>query len=141
VHDGANAFIPGAAVAVAVAGQVLTVAADAQGVATFTLPPICPESVTLTWVSNGQTRQKEIFLECVDGPIVDVAVARLANLGYPALTDLHLANLMFQLDFQLTPREGLNGDGSLPQIVLDELVKIWDQRNCDAALPPPPAGG
>jgi outer membrane protein OmpA-like peptidoglycan-associated protein len=140
VHDGANAFIPGAAVTVSIAGQILTVTADAQGIASFTLPPICPESVTLTWVSNGQTRQKEVFLECVAGQIADVAVARLENLGYPARGDLHLANLMFQLDFQLSPREGLNGDGTLPQIVLDELVKIWDQRNCDAALPPPPAG-
>ena len=64
-----------------------------------------------------------------------MARARLANLGYPVAADIELAVAHFQIDYRLEPLESLKPDGSLPDRVLDELRRIWDDRICDAALP------
>jgi outer membrane protein OmpA-like peptidoglycan-associated protein len=137
VHDASHTFLPGAQVTLTFLDETSVAVADAQGIATFKLPPVCPESVLLSWTDGTRNFQKKIFVECVDGPIAGLARARLENLGYPALADIHLANTLLQLDYGLLPAEGIGGSGALPQKVLDELVRIWDERTCDARLPPP----
>jgi outer membrane protein OmpA-like peptidoglycan-associated protein len=137
VHDSSHAFLPGAQVTLTFLDTTTTLVANAQGIATFTLPPVCPESVLLSWSDGTNKFVKKIFVECVDGPIESLARARLENLGYPALSDINLACTRFQLDYDLLPAESVGKNGRLPQQLLDELVKIWDKRACDARLPPP----
>lgn len=135
VHDAARVPVANAQCKLTLDDAVLTKQADGTGLAIFTLPPVCPESVLLQWTDGTAQFQQEIFLDCNEGDIETLAPCRLENLGYPAFSDLELAVVRFQLDYGLLPAEQLGPNQEMPQKVLDELKSIWDDRTCDARLP------
>jgi len=135
VHDAERKPLAGADVTMNIEGETLTETAGSDGIATFKLPLVCPDHVDVSWVApNGDLFEQSIFLDCSDGELEFVAGARLKNLGYPSDSDIELAVAAFQIDYGLE-LERVGGDGSLPQSVLDQLRRIWDDRLCDATRP------
>jgi hypothetical protein len=135
VHDAARIPLAGAQVRVTLPEAVLSKTADGDGLAIFDLPPICPASVLVEWTDGTTQFRQEVFLECNEGDPDALAPCRLENLGYPAFSDLELAVIKFQLDYQLTPLEAPGPNQEMPAQVLAQLKAIWEDKACDARFP------
>jgi outer membrane protein OmpA-like peptidoglycan-associated protein len=137
VHDAERNFVAGAACTLSLLEETLTATADAQGIATFTLPAASPETAALEWRdADGNLFEQTVFLDTSEGDAEVLAPARLANLGYPVAVDIDVAVALFQMDYRLQ-LASIGADGSLPAEVVDQLRRIWDDQKCDAKLPSP----
>jgi len=136
LHDAAAVPFPGAAVHVTLPDQGLDLVADGDGFVTFLLPPACPASIGLDWglAPGDQPLHADLAVDCsaqADGAEV---VARLQNLGYPALENLQLSVQAFQRAYEVDHRPipiGLLPGNQLPPRTRAKLQSIF-ATGCDA---------
>lgn len=133
LHDAAHRVMPDAPCRITLAGETVTTRSDAEGWVRATLPPVCPDAAHIEW-ANAQGEfvyRCSVVVECNEGSEESVALARLCNLGYPALVNLELAVAAFQHDYDL-PFERVCKDGAIPAAIRAKLDEIWTSRDCDA---------
>jgi hypothetical protein len=136
LHDAAALPFPAAAVRVTLPGETRELVADGEGFVTFLLPPACPPSIGLDWgVAPGdQPLHADIAVDCSPRTDGSEAVARLQNLGYPALENLELSVRAFQRAYQVDHRPqpiGLLFGTQLPPRTQAKLQAIF-AGGCDA---------
>lgn len=136
LHDAAAVPFPGAAVHVTLPDQTLDLVADGEGFVTFLLPAACPPSIGLDWGAalGDQPIHADLAADCSAQADGSEVVARLQNLGYPALDNLELSVRAFQRAYQVDHRPvplGLLPGNQLPPQTRAKLQAIF-AGGCDA---------
>lgn len=136
LHDTAATPFPAAAARVTLPGQTLDLVGDAEGFITFLLPNACPPSIGLDWgpAPGDQPLHADLAIDCSAQADGSEVVARLQNLGYPALQDLSLSVKAFQRAYEvdhLPVPLGLLPGNQLPARTRARLQGIFS-NGCDA---------
>lgn len=136
LHDAAAMPFPGAAAHVTLPDRGLDLVADGDGFVTFLLPPACPASIGLDWgaAPGDQPLHADLAIDCSPRADGSEAVARLQNLGYPALENLALSVKAFQRAYEVDHRPqpiGLLIGDLLPPRTRAKLQAIF-ANGCDA---------
>ena len=101
---------------------------DAQGWIDLPLGESCPESATVEWQQDELDRTIEARLQCHEGKIEDVALARLWNLGFQPLSEGDDGQRVAVAAFQ-SHSELADVHGELSDEVVKEIAKRWEERN------------